>query len=165
MSIAGDWWNEFGSRVTIELDTNDPRQITGTYRTNVGRAQQRVYPLVGRCDSANLDDQVVSWVVVWDPPDPPVPGESAQKPSATAWVGQYHVVRGVEFLTTSWLLTRMTAARDDWEATRVNTDVFFRQAPTAEMIRAAEEFGKAAGYFSEEIHLPSAGGREDTQNE
>jgi hypothetical protein len=153
MSIAGDWWNEVGSKVIIQLDANDPRQITGTYRTNVGRAQQRIYPLVGRCDAANLSDQVLSWVVVWDPPDPPSPGESAQKPSTTAWVGQYHVLRGMEFLTTTWLLTRMTAAPDDWEATRVGMDFFFRQAPTPEMIRIAREFGKVASYFSEPITL------------
>lgn len=151
MSVAGDWWNELGSKVTIQLDPNDARQISGTYHTNVGQAQQRSYPLVGRCDAASLPDQVVSWVVVWDPPDAPSPGESPRKPSTTAWVGQYHVVHGMEFLTTTWLLTRMTAAPDDWESTLVSMDFFFRQVPTPEMVRTAREFGKAASHFSEPI--------------
>ena len=153
MSIAGIWWNEVGSKLTIELEANDPRQFAGTYRTGLGQAQQGIYRLVGRCDAASLSDQVLSWVVVWDPPDPPSPGESAQKPSTTAWVGQYHVLRGMEFLSTTWLLTRMTAAHDDWEATRIGTDFFFRQQPTPEMIHTAREFGKAASYFSEPLKL------------
>ena len=148
MSVSGDWHNELGSKVTFVVDQNDPRQITGIYHTNVGGAQQKHYPLVGRRDNAGLPDNVISWVVVWDPPDPAQPGEPANKPSITAWVGQYHTVLGVEFITTTWLLTRMTGSGDDWESTHVSMDFFFRNPPTPELIRLAKQFGKGASHVS-----------------
>jgi hypothetical protein len=151
MSIAGDWFNELGSMVTFILDPTDPRQIGGKYHTNVGQAQQKTYPLVGRCDDAALPDQVASWVVVWDPPDPPLPGQPPRKPSITAWVGQYHVVQEVEFITTTWLLARMTNAADDWESTMVSMDFFFRAQPTSQMINLAKQFGKVASHFNPPI--------------
>jgi hypothetical protein len=154
MSIAGDWFNELGSMATLTLDPNDPRQVVGYYHTNVGQAQQRKYPLVGRCDNAGLPDQVVSWAVVWDPPDPAPPGQPPRKPSVTAWVGQYHVVLGIEFIAATWLLTRMTEAADDWESTLVSMDFFFRIQPTAEMLKLAKRFGKVASHVSAPIAEP-----------
>jgi hypothetical protein len=41
MSIAGEWWNELQSKMIIEIDPRDSRQIFGEYHTNVGQAQQR----------------------------------------------------------------------------------------------------------------------------
>ena len=151
MSIAGDWFNELGSMVKFTLDPQDQRQISGTYHTNVGQAQQKNYPLVGRCDAAGLPDQVVSWAVVWDPPDPAPPSEPPRRPSITGWVGQYHVVLGIEFITTTWLLTRMTDAADDWESTMVSMDFFFRTQPTPQMINLAKQFGKAGSHFNPPI--------------
>jgi len=152
MSIAGDWFNELGSMVTFRVDPADPRQLAGSYHTRVGRAQHQSYPISGRCDAAGLPDQVLSWVVVWDPPDSSA-DEDAQ-PSITAWVGQRHVVSGVEFISTTWLLTRMSNAKDDWESTRVSVDFFFRKQPTPEMLTLAKRFGKVASHVSPAIATP-----------
>src|ERR1700721_4658991 len=94
MGVSGEWWNELNSKMVIELGPNDPRMVGGYYHTNVGNAKQKTYPLVGRTDAWNNPnrDQMISWVVVWDPPDPPSnPNDPPRKPSITAWSGQYHV--------------------------------------------------------------------------
>ena len=94
MAITGTWWNELNSKMVIRRG-KDRRQITGTYHTKVGKARTKKYPLVGRCDASGNPDQLVSWVVVWDPPDPPAnPTDPPNKPSITAWTGQYHVGPG-----------------------------------------------------------------------
>jgi hypothetical protein len=152
MDVSGVWWNELNSKMHIDIDANDPRQITGHYHTNVGNAQQKKYSLVGRTDaSANPNnDHVIAWVVVWDPPDPPAnPNDPPRKPSITSWSGQYHVDpdTGVEFIATTWLLTRMTNAVDDWESTLVSMDFFFRNPPSAQMIDRARRLGKAASHL------------------
>ncbi len=152
MSISGEWWNELKSKLVIQIDAGDARSISGEYHTNVGQAQQKNYPLVGRCDNAGNADQLVSWVVVWDPPDPPTnPVDPPKKPSITAWVGQYHLVNGIEMITTTWLLTRQTTAGDDWNSTLVSMDFFFRTEPSAEMVKLAREAGKAASYLAPAI--------------
>jgi hypothetical protein len=154
MSIAGTWWNELGSKVVLKRDRKDKRRITGKYHTNVGDAKARVYPLVGRCDASGNPDLLVSWVVVWDPPDPPTnPNDPPNKPSITAWTGQYHVDKqaGIEFITTTWLLTSMTSAADDWKSTRVSMDIFFRTPPSPKLTATAKRMGKAASLFSEPV--------------
>jgi hypothetical protein len=113
-----------------------------------------MYPLVGRTDAWNSPqhDQMISWVVVWDPPDPPPnPNDPPRKPSITAWAGQYHVDSdtGIEFITTTWLLARMTDAADDWQSTYVSMDFFFRFPPTSDMIKLARRVGKAASHLSD----------------
>lgn len=154
MSIIGTWWNELGSKMVIRRNRRDKRQITGKYHTNVGDAKARVYPLVGRCDASGNPDQLVSWVVVWDPPDLPAnPTDPPNKPSITAWAGQYHVDKHTrtEFITTTWLLTSMTSAADDWKSTRLSMDVFFRTPPTPTMTALAKRMGKAASHFSDPV--------------
>jgi hypothetical protein len=158
MSIFGDWYNELGSKVTLNLDPKDSRQISGSYQTNVGDAKQRTFPLTGRCNAASLSgqDQVIAWVVVWDPPDTGPDGQPVRKPSITAWAGQYHVVQEIEFITTTWLLTGMTDAADDWESTSVSMDIFFRVQPTQAMLKLAKQFGKAAANVGPPMAAPSS---------
>ncbi|WP_133697041.1 avidin/streptavidin family protein [Mycobacterium sp. BK086] len=157
MPINGEWYNEIGSKVTLNLaDPKDQRQVSGSYQTNVGKATNRTFPLTGRCDDAQLSDQVIAWVVVWDPPDTGDDGDPVRKPSITAWAGQYHVVQEIEFITTTWLLTGMTQAADDWESTNVSVDIFFRDPPTPEMLRLATRFGKAAPSVNPPIANPGA---------
>jgi hypothetical protein len=153
MPITGTWWNELNSKMVIQQG-RDRRQISGTYHTSVGKARAKKYPLVGRCDASGNKDQLVSWVVVWDPPDPPAkPSDPPNKPSITAWTGQYHVdeVTGVEFITTTWLLTRMTSAAEDWTSTRMSMDVFFRKPPSPKAAAIARRLGKAASHFTEPV--------------
>lgn len=156
MPISGDWYNELGSMVTLTLDPKDSRQISGSYKTNVGHATQRTFPLTGRCDDAKMSDQVVAWVVVWDPPDQGADGQPVRKPSITAWAGQYHVVQEIEFITTTWLLTGMTDPVDDWESTSVSMDIFFRAQPTQQMLKLAKQFGNAAANVGPPIAKPSS---------
>ena len=156
MPISGDWYNELGSKVTLNLDPKDPRQISGSYHTNVGNAKQRTFPLTGRCDDAHLPDQVIAWVVVWDPPDTGPDGKPVRKPSITAWAGQYHFVQEIEFITTTWLLTGMTDAADDWESTSVSMDIFFRVQPTQVMLKLAKQFGNAAANVGPPIATPNS---------
>jgi hypothetical protein len=154
MPINGHWYNELGSKVTLNLaDPKDPRQISGSYQTSVGQATN-TFPLTGRCDDAHLPDQVIAWVVVWDPPDTGDDGTPVRMPSITAWAGQYHVVQEIEFITTTWLLTGMTEAADDWESTAVSMDIFFRDPPTSEMLKFAKQFGKAAASVNPPIVKP-----------
>jgi hypothetical protein len=162
MSIAGTWWNELNSKMVLKRGRKDRRQVTGKYHTNVGNAQARVYQLVGRCDDFGGADQLLSWVVVWDPPDPPTnPTDPPNKPSITAWAGQYHVDRqtGIEFITTTWLLTSMTTAADDWSSTKVSMDVFFRFPPTKKTVAMARRLGKAASHFTGPVVKPATKNR------
>lgn len=149
MTLQGIWWNELRSMLDIRLDPRDPLALTGQYRTSVGQAQQRAYPLVGRCGSPTQEGQVVSWVVAWDPPDPAPPGEPPRLPSTTAWAGQLHfdAETETEFITTTWLLVRSSSAADDWESTMVHMDYFFRRQPTPEMVKLAQRVGSASAYF------------------
>jgi hypothetical protein len=156
MAVFGAWWNELNSKMVIKRDHRDARQIHGRYHTNVGNAQQKSYPLVGRIDAWHSPqrDQVISWVVVWDPPDPPAnPNDPPNEPSITAWSGQYHVDAntGIEFISATWLLTRMTEAGDDWKSTLVSMDFFFRSRPTPKMLQIARRVGKAASHLTAPI--------------
>jgi hypothetical protein len=153
MAISGTWWNELNSKMVIRRG-RDRRQITWTYHTKVGKARAKKYPLVGRCDASGNPDQLVSWVVVWDPPDAPVNrADPPNKPSITAWTGQYHVdeVTGAEFITATWLLTSMSSAAEDWTSTRMSMDVFFREPPSSKAAAIARRLGKAASHFTEPV--------------
>jgi hypothetical protein len=48
----------------------------------------------------------------------------------------------------------MTDAADDWESTLVSMDFFFRIQPTAEMVKLAKQFGKAASHLSAPVVKP-----------
>jgi hypothetical protein len=151
MIIEGTWWNELGSKMDVVQENADPRSFSGTYHTNVGQAIERSYPLVGRCDSFGGKNQTIGWVVAFDPPDQAPEGQPPNQPSLTSWSGQLHDVRfeskEVTFIATTWILTRMTDPGDDWRSTLVNRDYFFRNPPTPEQIKIAQEFGKAARFF------------------
>lgn len=149
MSIAGVWWNELNSKMTIKIDPADSRAISGEYRTAVGHGKTRDYPLTGRCDDAKAKNQTVGWVVVFDPPDPPDPGKPPRLPSLTVWSGQWHEVtdstgKVVEFITATWILTEQTDPAEEWDSTMVNKDIFFRTQPSAAQVAKAKAYGKAA---------------------
>jgi hypothetical protein len=151
MDIEGTWWNELGSQMDIVPDNADPRGFKGTYHTNVGDAQEKSYPIVGRYDDYGQSDQTIGWIVAFDPPDPAKEGDPPNKPSLTAWSGQVHEVdfqgRTVVFIATTWILTRMTDPGDDWRSTLVNRDYFFRNRPSSDQIELARRYGKTARFF------------------
>jgi len=154
MGIEGVWWNELNSKMTIRKDPADSRAISGDYQTAVGDATSRTYPLAGRCDDTGggAKNQTIGWVVAFDPPDPPPPGKPPYLPSLTAWSGQWHEVtdkagKVLEFITTTWILTRQTDPPDEWDSTMVNKDYFFRTKPTPEELDKAKIYGRAGRFI------------------
>jgi Avidin family len=143
VKLHGEWWNELGSKMVIEVDPDDPKTFRGLYHTNVGNAQEKRYPLLGRCDNRHLDSRMVGFVVVWnaDPPDGDAP---AVNPSVTTWCGQLQIVKDQEVIATTWLLNRLTAPADDWESTLVGMDYFKRKKPSEATIEAAKKYGRAS---------------------
>jgi len=138
----------------VVKDPNDPRAFSGTYQTAVGDATSRTYPLTGRSDdTAVARNKTIGWVVAFDPPDPPPPGKPPYPPSLTTWSGRWHEVtddqsgRVVEFITTTWILTRQSDPADEWDSTMVNKDYFFRDKPTPEELEKARIYGRAARYI------------------
>ena len=128
MGIAGKWYNELGSWMVLELGA-DACSLTGTYHSAVGQAVEE-YPLTGRIDGAPTAATGIGWAVSWQ-------NQKLNAHSVTAWSGQYRVVDGQEFITTTWLLTREGAPDDDWESTLVGKDIFSCNPPTAEHIARA----------------------------
>jgi Avidin family len=153
--IYGVWWNELNSKMTIRRVPTDKRAISGKYQTAVGDATSRTYPLTGRCDDtgAGAKNKTIGWIVAFDPPDPAPSGQPPNAPSLTAWSGQWHKVKDddtgeiVEFITTTWILTRQSDPQDDWDSTMVNKDYFFRTKPTSSQLAKAKAYGRAASFM------------------
>jgi hypothetical protein len=143
VKLHGVWWNELGSKMVIKLDPHDPKTFRGFYHTNVGNAQEKKYPLVGRCDVRGLKSKMVAFVVAWNA-DPPAGGAPPVDPSVTAWCGQLQMVKGREVIATTWLLDRLTAPADDWESTLVGMDYFTRKKPTKQVMNNAKKYGRAS---------------------
>lgn len=143
MKLHGVWWNELGSKMVIEVDPDDPKTFRGLYHTNVGNAQERKYPLLGRCDNRGLDSKMIAFVVAWNA-DPPSGGDPPVNPSVTAWCGQLQMVEHREVIGTTWVLNRLTTPADDWESTLVGMDYFKRKKPRKEAIEAAKKYGRAS---------------------
>lgn len=138
MTLAGEWWNELGSKLIINPSSSNPRLFDGSYHTAVGTAQQRDYALVGTCDNFGGTSQTVGWAVAFDPPDPPEPGKTPNGPTTCAWSGQLQVARGgLEYIVSTWILTGATERADNWTSTTVGKDYFFRSFPSPEMIGLA----------------------------
>jgi hypothetical protein len=136
MEIVGDWFNELGSQMTIVLDANNPRLFHGSYHTAVGTAQERKYDLVGSHDIAGADSETLGWVVTYDPPDAAAAGEPANGPTTCAWSGQAQVIGDMPYLVTTWVLTGAVPREENWTATTIGTNYFFRTKPTPSMLGA-----------------------------
>ncbi|MFB7667733.1 avidin/streptavidin family protein [Kitasatospora sp. NPDC056138] len=121
MSIAGDWYNEFGSHMHLTADPSGG--ISGTYTSGAGHVAGQ-YELTGRCHASGQSGHgaAVGWTVAWH-------NQQSAPDSVTSWSGQYFEDRERIFAT--WLLTRPSQAPDVWEATTVGQDVFTRDRPTA----------------------------------
>jgi hypothetical protein len=117
MGLDGQWYNELGSQMTLQIDG---AQITGIYTTNVGATG--TYTLVGALDlTPTPASQTFGFVVAWQ-----------QANSVTTWSGQYQLINGQETLTMLWLLTSETAPPNNWRATTVGEDLFTRTPPQEE---------------------------------
>jgi hypothetical protein len=66
VKLHGVWWNELGSKMVIKVDPHDPKTFRGFYHTSVGNAQEKKYPLLGRCEVRGLKSKMVAFVVAWN---------------------------------------------------------------------------------------------------
>jgi hypothetical protein len=133
MTIAGDWYNEYGSHMRLATDPSGG--ITGTYISAAGHASGR-YVLVGRYDTpAGADySTALGWTVAWR-------NEDNNADSVTSWNGLYQG-DGEERILATWLLTRSATAPNVWEATAVGQDVFTRDSPSPRQIEHQLRLGK-----------------------
>ena len=120
MGLDGEWYNQLKSKMVLKVAGAD---VTGEYHTEVGNADG-IYPLAGRTEVGGGLPQNVGWVVSWQ-------NDKRWTPSVTSWSGQLHDVDGEETIVTTWLLTRETKPKDDWQSTLVGQDVFRRASPGA----------------------------------
>jgi hypothetical protein len=119
MAIDGDWYNELGSLLTITTSGN---VVSGTYQTAVGNAQG-IYDLAGLINDDT--DPVVGWVVLWS-------NQYGDSNSLTSWAGQYYSDGNPEVIITMWLLRDETPENQDWAATQVGEDIFYRSPQLAQ---------------------------------
>jgi hypothetical protein len=112
VELQGIWWNEIGCKMEIEMDRADPETFRGVYHSNFGSAQEKNYPLLGRCDNRGLASKMLAFVVVWDAADPPAIPDPVN-PSLTAWCGRLQVVDGEEVIATTWIRDRLSALADE----------------------------------------------------
>jgi len=126
MSIAGDWYNEFGSR--MELAPDPSGDLTGTFASGTGHANGD-YALVGRYDTLERAEHgtAVGWTVAWH-------NERNNADCVTSWSGLYFDDGNAERICATWLLTTSRTASDAWESTTVGRDVFTREPPGPERI-------------------------------
>lgn len=124
MAINGEWYNEFGSLMSITIPPDAPGELRGFYVSQVGEATGE-YPLSGRFGEPEgpTRSTPLGWMVTWH-------SEGRNAFSVTSWNGQY--LRDTEQILATWLLTRSMDAGNVWGATVIGQDVFRRQKPTAE---------------------------------
>lgn len=115
MDIGGQWFNELGSRMVIDVHDG---MITGQYHTGVGEAAGE-YELVGRISMPNNDNRAIAFVVAWQ-------NGMQDTDAVTAWSGEVREVDEIQYMTTTWLLTRETLPKNDWRSTAVGKDYFTR---------------------------------------
>jgi len=108
------WTNQLGSKVTFEF--HDDGSLTGNYSTAVtGRPGILIsQPLSGRWSKGD-QGLLVGFTVVWTNSD-------GTPTSITSWTGQ----GDSQTISTTWILIRLHDAKDAWESTITNQDVFTR---------------------------------------
>lgn len=124
MPIGGQWYNEFGSLMSITLAPEARGEIRGLYVSQVGEAIGE-YPLLGWFGEPEQPaySAPLGWTVSWR-------NERWNAFSVTSWSGQY--LQDTEQILATWLLTRSADADNEWEATVTGQDVFRREKPAAE---------------------------------
>jgi Avidin family len=131
MDISGDWYNELGSMMTLEVYANGLR---GTYHTAVGDASGQ-YDLVGYVDDTpESTRQAVGFCVLWK-------NASGDSESATTWCGEFQQIvpddgsSPFERIVTTWLLASETSPNQDWKSTIVGRDFFWREQPSEARVK------------------------------
>ncbi len=129
MSIAGVWYNELGSEMTLQVAG---KTLAGYYISKVGAGAGIPFELVGMVDAVDSTPSV-AFCVVWQ-----AAGIDAQ--AVTAWGGQLQVQSdGTDVIVTTWLLTMETISSENWKSTLVGKDMFTRTQPSVEVVDAARK--------------------------
>lgn len=133
MSIAGDWKNQRGSTMTLQVNGS---KLSGTYRTAVGdeHARSRDWDLSGV-----VGGDLLSFTVIY-------PDKNGDAGSITAWAGRYFPeeldeggkVLKPERISSMWCLTHKWTSEEqsdgslvkketkDWNHITAHADVFER---------------------------------------
>ena len=121
-SLAGDWYNQLGSKMILTVQANGG--LSGTYESAVGRASGP-YILTGRYDASPPSGSGISvgWVVTYR-------NQKRNANSTATWSGQYFHGSGGERILTHWLLTQSTPPDEVWKSTNLGTDTFTRRKPS-----------------------------------
>ncbi|XP_074022390.1 avidin-like [Numenius arquata] len=117
--LTGRWFNDLGSNMTI-YTVDEEGEFTGSYTTAVSDTADKIQPspLVGFQHSVTQNRQpTFGFTVKWTFSD-----------SITVFTGQCFVDEcGNEVLKTMWLMrSYVDNMKDDWKATRVGNNTFFR---------------------------------------
>ena len=125
-SVAGTWYNELQSEISIDEYSEGPGRLRGYYQTAVGNVpSNQKYHLVGTYDtSGDASKGTIAFTVQWlHGPD----GDNLN--STTAWSGQRIKLNesGEGAISTTWLLTTQEKVEDLWSATNIGTNVFTRE--------------------------------------
>ncbi|XP_039224957.1 avidin-related protein 2-like [Crotalus tigris] len=115
-SLTGSWKNDLNSTMEIK-SANNTGVFRGVYRTAVSDTTSKIQPSPLLAVQHLGDQPVFGFTVNWNFTE-----------SITVFVGQCLVGEdGKEQLKTTWLLRdKVESAADDWAATRVGTDTFWR---------------------------------------
>jgi len=108
--LAGVWSNQLGSRLLLEVDADG--RLSGSMHSSVGGVAGE-HPLSGFARSSGEGRGVIGFVVAWD-----------QTSSVTSWSGHYDLRTGT--ISVNWLLTGNEFDENEWQATRVGHDHFWR---------------------------------------
>lgn len=110
--LTGNWRNQLGSELRLVADGEGG--LRGGFRNAIGVGAGERHDLVGCYDPASAQDStVLAFVVEWPAAH-----------SVTAWSGQFHPEEGT--ITASWVMTSEAGPGDEWKATLVGRDVFWR---------------------------------------
>jgi hypothetical protein len=126
VDISGTWYNELNSTMQLKVTG---KEIRGWYISAVGDAAGP-YDLIGYLDPDDATP-TVGWTVVWK-------NETKHAQAVTTWCGQAQQIDDEDVIDTTWLLTRSTAVRDDWESTMLGKDLFRRVKASDEEVRKAK---------------------------
>lgn len=124
MTVAGNWYNELGSLMTLNVNAS---VLSGVYQTAVGNAQG-IYALTGGVDTLpSSGGQALGFAVAWI-------NQYGSSNSVTTWSGQYQIIAGIEQINMLWLLTQETYPQSNWASTLINNDTFTRNPPSEEAL-------------------------------
>ncbi|XP_032094682.1 avidin-like [Thamnophis elegans] len=114
--LSGNWTNDLASTVLFGSVSNTG-VFSGVYQTAVSSSGETIPPSPLQGIQHQRDNATFGFTVYWN----------ASK-SVTVFAGQCFVVEGgKELLKTVWLLRAEAASReDDWGATKVGTNTFYR---------------------------------------